>query len=74
MDKIFTNEIKDYIGKEIVLLGWVHKLRKLGGISFLVLRDRHGIAQAIIEKDSENTKLKDLTTETVIKISGNRIY
>ena len=70
MKRVFTTDIQNHLGREIALLGWVHKLRKLGGISFLVIRDRTGLAQAVIEKNSENSKLKDLTTETVIKITG----
>jgi nondiscriminating aspartyl-tRNA synthetase len=70
MERILTNKISEHIGKEITLSGWVHKLRKMGAISFLVIRDRSGLAQAIIEKDSENSKLNELTTETVIQIKG----
>jgi nondiscriminating aspartyl-tRNA synthetase len=36
----------------------------------LVLRDREGLVQAVIDAESENTKLKDLTTETVVTIVG----
>jgi nondiscriminating aspartyl-tRNA synthetase len=70
MKRVFTTEIGNYIGKEVTLLGWIHKLRKLGGISFLALRDKRGLAQAVIEKASENVKLRELTTETVIKLTG----
>ncbi len=70
MKRVYTTEINKFIGKEVTLQGWIHKLRKLGGISFLVLRDKNGLAQAVIEKASENIKLKDLTTETVITLTG----
>lgn len=70
MKRTLTTEISKNIGKEVVLSGWIHKLRKLGGISFLVLRDRDGLAQAVIDGLKENDKLIELTTETVIKITG----
>jgi nondiscriminating aspartyl-tRNA synthetase len=70
MERILSKEIPAHIGKEVKLQGWVHKLRKLGGLSFLVLRDREGLVQAVIDAESENTKLKDLTTETVVTIVG----
>ncbi len=70
MERVLTTDISKHIGKEIILSGWVHKLRKMGAISFLVIRDRSGLAQAIIEKDSENLKLNELTTETVVKVKG----
>lgn len=70
MKRTLTTEINKNIGKEVTLSGWIHKLRKLGGISFLVLRDRDGLAQAVIDGSKENEKLAELTTETVIKITG----
>jgi nondiscriminating aspartyl-tRNA synthetase len=70
MQRIQTNEVNKHIGKEVTVSGWVHKLRKLGAISFLVIRDRSGMIQAVIEKSSENIKIKDLTTETVIEVTG----
>ncbi len=73
MQRTLTTEISKNIGKKVTLSGWVHKLRKLGGLSFLVIRDRKGLAQAVIDTSKENVKLKDLTTETVVKITGKVI-
>lgn len=70
MQRTLTTQINKEIGKEVTLLGWIHKLRKLGGISFVVIRDRSGLAQAVIDGTKENDKLKDLTTESVVKITG----
>jgi len=70
MKRTLSAEIKNEVGKEVVLFGWIHKLRKLGGISFIVLRDREGLAQAVIDGEKENEKLKELTTESVVKIIG----
>jgi aspartyl-tRNA synthetase len=41
----------DDAGKEVVLLGWVHRLRDLGALAFLDIRDRHGVTQ-IIARDN----------------------
>lgn len=70
MKRTLTGEINKEIGKEVTLCGWIHKLRKLGGISFIVLRDRRGLAQAVIDGSKENEKLSELTTESVVKITG----
>ncbi|RJO59983.1 aspartate--tRNA(Asn) ligase [candidate division WS5 bacterium] len=70
MKRTLTVDIKNEVGKEITLCGWVHKLRKLGGLSFIVLRDRAGLAQAVVDGSEENNKLKEITTETVVKITG----
>ncbi|MBW6431880.1 aspartate--tRNA(Asn) ligase [Patescibacteria group bacterium] len=67
--RILVSEIPNNIGKEVTVAGWIHKIRKLGGISFLVIRDRSGLAQVVVEKESHEL-LSDISTETVIKITG----
>ena len=34
-------------GKDVVLLGWVHRIRDLGSLAFIDIRDRHGITQVV---------------------------
>ena len=41
--------IKEMIGKEVVLMGWVQKARDKGGIIFVDLRDRSGIIKMIFK-------------------------
>jgi nondiscriminating aspartyl-tRNA synthetase len=67
--RILVSEIPKNIGKEVTVAGWIHKIRKLGGISFLVIRDRSGLAQVVVEKESHEL-LSDISTETVIKLTG----
>lgn len=68
--RTLTKDIAKHVGKEIELEGWIHKIRKLGGISFIVIRDKSGIAQAVVEKKEANEILADLSTESVIKLKG----
>ncbi|GAB1484029.1 hypothetical protein MASR2M78_28460 [Treponema sp.] len=50
---------------EIVeLRGWVHRVRELGGVSFVMIRDRSGIAQAVVRGRA------DLSLESVVLASG----
>ena len=39
------------VNDEVVLLGWVHRVRDLGGVTFFVLRDRHGITQVVLRQE-----------------------
>ncbi|MCY0884067.1 MAG: aspartate--tRNA(Asn) ligase [Acidianus infernus] len=59
-------------GKEVTVAGWVHTIRDLGGKKFILLRDRSGLGQIVIDKS--NTKAfelsKDLTQESVILVKG----
>ncbi|MDR2864816.1 MAG: aspartate--tRNA(Asn) ligase [Spirochaetaceae bacterium] len=50
--------------KEIVLSGWVHRIRELGALSFVLLRDRSGIVQLVLSEKH------DLTLESVISVRG----
>ena len=62
---------KEDIGKEVRLSGWVQKIRNLGGMEFIDLRDQFGITQIVISNDEEIQKqVKDITTETSICVSG----
>jgi aspartyl-tRNA synthetase len=58
-------------GKEVVLLGWVHRLRDLGSLAFFDIRDRHGITQVIAR---DNPQLVDavqrLRPEYVVAVIG----
>jgi aspartyl-tRNA synthetase len=61
-----------HVGGEAVLLGWVHRVRDLGGLLFIDIRDRAGVTQAVFDKDDETlmAKAKRLRSEYVIGVSG----
>ena len=62
----------DDVGADVVLLGWVHRVRDLGGLLFIDVRDREGVTQIVFDKDDEPlmNKAKRLRSEYVIGISG----
>ncbi|TMC19124.1 MAG: aspartate--tRNA(Asn) ligase, partial [Chloroflexi bacterium] len=47
MERIRTVKVGTHIGERVRVAGWLHSLRRLGGISFLVIRDGWGIIQAV---------------------------
>ena len=63
-------------GKQVTLAGWVQKVRKMGGMTFLDLRDRYGITQVVFDsgndKDSADLfeKANALGREFVVQIEG----
>ena len=62
----------DDVGADVVLLGWVHRVRDLGGLLFIDIRDRAGITQVVFDKDDEALmgKAKRLRSEFVIGVAG----
>lgn len=63
----------EHVGKSVTLCGWVQKTRKLGGATFIDLRDRYGITQLVFLGDDENSKTlgqEGFTREMVIRAHG----
>jgi aspartyl-tRNA synthetase len=58
------------VGKDVVLLGWVHRVRDLGGVLFFDLRDRHGLTQVVVRDAALEEKAKRLRPEFVVGIIG----
>jgi aspartyl-tRNA synthetase len=60
------------VGAEVVLLGWVHRVRDLGGVLFIDIRDRGGVTQVVFDKDDEAlmAKAKRLRSEYVVGVGG----
>ena len=56
---------KENIGQRVKLAGWVQRIRDLGGMKFIDLRDEFGITQIVTKEDLE------LTTESAITVTGN---
>jgi aspartyl-tRNA synthetase len=57
-------------GKDVVILGWVHRVRDLGGVMFFDIRDRYGITQAVVRDETLNDVAKRLRPEFVVGITG----
>jgi aspartyl-tRNA synthetase len=60
------------VGADVVLLGWVHRVRDLGGLLFIDVRDRDGVTQVVFDRDDEAlmAKAKRLRSEFVIGATG----
>ncbi|MDY7027724.1 MAG: aspartate--tRNA(Asn) ligase [Spirochaetota bacterium] len=67
MQRTYIRDVHEHIDEEIHCAGWVHRVRSLGKITFLLLRDRTGIIQTVWDNPPE------LTLESVISISGRVI-
>ncbi|MGD2116129.1 MAG: aspartate--tRNA ligase, partial [Acidobacteriota bacterium] len=58
-------------GSVVRLSGWIHRLRDLGGMVFIDLRDHYGITQVVVPEDSDLfEEIRRLEKETVVRIDG----
>jgi aspartyl-tRNA synthetase len=57
------------INREVVLLGWVHRVRDLGGVTFFDLRDRYGITQVVV-REEEGGEATRVRPEFVVAVHG----
>ena len=65
---------KQNLGQDVVLYGWVNKIRKLGGLIFIDLRDISGIAQVVLRPENEFYSMAEsITNESVIEVKGKVI-
>ena len=65
--RLLSTELPAHVGKRVTLAGWVHAHRELGAVSFLVVRDRCGIAQAVV------SDTLGLAPETVVEVEGEAV-
>ena len=61
------------VNENVELSGWIQKIRNLGGMIFIDLRDEFGITQIVINDENLQEQAKDFTTESCIHIEGKDI-
>lgn len=64
MERSYIKDTHTLIGKTITCAGWVHRIRSLGKVTFLLLRDRSGIIQTVWDE------APDVSLESVLRITG----
>ncbi len=62
--RVLAADIPGHVDKRVRLCGWIHRIRELGGISFVLIRDRSGVVQIVFEGKAP------ATNESVVCIEG----
>ena len=75
MNKVYVNELNNYLEKEITFSGFVDTIRDKKWVMFVILRDSTGKVQMTIEKSDENNKdlldiMSNVTVESTVKVKG----
>lgn len=68
--RVLSEEISKHVGKKVLVEGWLHKKRLLGGLTFINVRDRSGLVQVVVQDKKEVEKLRGLHVGTVLSVEG----
>ncbi len=70
MERIWSTELPRHTGERVRLAGWLHCLRRLSKVSFLILRDGKGLAQVVIEDSALAEEVASWHHESVLTVEG----
>jgi nondiscriminating aspartyl-tRNA synthetase len=65
MQRVLSTELTPHAGEQVTIAGWVHRRRELKSVSFLILRDRAGLAQVVVPPGTVMPP-----EETVVQVTG----
>ena len=71
--RIFSKEVASHIGEKVLVEGWLHKKRLLGGLTFINVRDRAGLVQIVIKDKDEVEKLRGMQLGTILRVTGSAV-
>lgn len=72
LQRVRTTEVATHAGSRVRVAGWLHSLRRMGGINFLVIRDGWGLVQAVAEAEEEIVAIltEQVGVESIIAVEG----
>ncbi len=69
ISRVLAADLPRHVGEQVRLAGWLHRRRELKSVTFLIVRDRSGLAQAVLPASSPGSE-PGLPEETVIQVVG----
>lgn len=70
-NRTMISELPNKVGDKASVAGWLYKRRLLGGLNFLLIRDRTGLVQVLVEDEKELKKLHGLQLGSVLTVDGD---
>lgn len=70
LPRTLSAELAGRAGQRASIRGWVHRRRRLSAVSFLIVRDRSGVAQVVVTDAVVQEQLEGLSEETVVSVEG----
>lgn len=69
MNRIWIEELPKYLHQEVTVEGWLHRVRKLGKLAFLLIKDTTGMVQGVVTGKPE--WLQDIAPEQAVRVHGS---
>jgi len=70
MERILAKDIPRSIGKKISIRGWINNVRALGKLTFVIMRDRTGLVQVVVQEPTEVKKIAKLQPGSILQVIG----
>ena len=70
MQRTYVEELGERAGERVRVAGWLHHQRQLSKLTFLLLRDRSGIVQVVVDRPATVAELAELQSESVLEVEG----
>lgn len=71
--RLWSTELGEHVGERVQLYGWLHHLRRLSSVTFLILRDAKGLTQIVVEDPALIETLAALHHESALGVTGTVI-
>ncbi len=66
ISRVLSGELAEHVGQRVTIAGWLHRRRELKSVTFLIIRDRAGLAQVVLPPDLPCA----VPEETVLQVDG----
>jgi nondiscriminating aspartyl-tRNA synthetase len=70
ISRILAADLHAHAGAQVRIAGWLHRRRQLKSVTFLVIRDRSGLAQVVLASPAEAAAAAGLAEEAVVAVTG----
>jgi nondiscriminating aspartyl-tRNA synthetase len=70
VERVRSQDLRRHVGERVLIAGWLQHQRRLAHITFLLVRDREGISQVVMDDPAQIEEVSHLQPETVVEIEG----
>jgi nondiscriminating aspartyl-tRNA synthetase len=72
-ERTLASDLLQHVGERVTIAGWVHQVRSLSKVAFLLVRDRTGITQVVVEDETVRAQLAAVGVESVVEVDGSAV-